>query len=172
MKLILIGPVRYERDRSYLDRLQTLVDDLELQDCVEFKWNVSLKETQRYFTKASIGLHTRPYDTLPIGEWQTLLISNLIVVFASGLVEMMATNVIVIAHNTGAPKANLIQSGQNGFLGSDLDSYATQIHEILQMDANEQNRVRERAHQTVETLTTSMFEEMFLKQFDRCIHVQ
>lgn len=171
-KLILIGTVRYERDRTYLDRLQTLVDDLDLQNAVELKCNISFHRMTEYFSQATIGLHTRRYDTLRISQSIDFVTIRRSSSLASGLVEMMAANVIVVAHQSGGPQADLIQIGQTGFLASDIDSYATVMNEILTMDPDEQNRIRQRARESVQRYKSSNFERIFLEQFDQLVPVK
>ena len=85
---------------------------------------------------------------------------------------MMAANVIVVAHQSGGPQADLIQIGQTGFLASDIDSYATVMNEILTMDPDEQNRIRQRARDSVQRYETSHFERSLLEQFDSLVPVK
>ncbi len=46
---------------------------------------------------------------------------------------MMAAGAIVLAHQSGGPKMDIIDEGQTGFLASDIDSYATIMRQILEM---------------------------------------
>ena len=99
-----------------------------------------------------------------------LLIS--VLSLSSGLVEMMASNVIVVAHQSGGPQMDLIQNGQTGFHASDIDSYSTVMNEILSMDLDKQKQIRQCAREHIQRYETSNFERIFLEQFDQLVHAK
>lgn len=84
----------------------------------------------------------------------------------------MAANVIVVAHESGGPQIDLIKMGQTGFLASDIDSYSTVMNEILTMDFEKQNEIRQRARANLDRFETSNFERIFLEQFDQLVSVK
>ena len=66
----------------------------------------------------------------------------------SGVVECMAAGLIMVAHNSGGPKSDIIvNSGhvRNGFLAEYEDEYSSTILKILNMSDAERQEIREAA---------------------------
>lgn len=49
---------------------------------------------------------------------------------------MMDAGLIVVAHNSGGPKTDIISPGSNGFLASTAEEYADALHQALSVDDN------------------------------------
>ncbi|CAF1185797.1 unnamed protein product [Didymodactylos carnosus] len=126
LRLLLIGSCRHEDDRQRVESLRTLVDNLNLNDVVEFKLNIKFDELKTDLNQAMIGLHTM---------WNEH--------FGIGIVEMMAAGTIVLAHNSGGPKMDIVDN-QTGFLAHDLDSYATKMRQIIELSNDERLRLDHR----------------------------
>ncbi|CAF4608367.1 unnamed protein product [Rotaria sp. Silwood1] len=152
LRLILIGSVRHEDDKKRVEQLRTLVENLNINDEVEFKLNINFIELKNYLNKAMIGLHTM---------WNEH--------FGIGIVEMMAAGAIVLAHKSGGPKMDIIDEGETGFLASDIDSYATTMRQILEMKSDERQQIRERARESVDRFSTINFEKRFMEPLDKIL---
>lgn len=84
---------------------------------------------------------------------------------------MMAAGAIVLAHKSGGPKMDIVDEGQTGFLASDIDSYATMMRQILEMNSDDRKKVRERARESVDRFSTSNFETKFIEPLDKILHI-
>ena len=85
---------------------------------------------------------------------------------------MMAAGSIVLAHNSGGPKMDIIDEGQTGFLASDIDSYAARMQEILEMKSDERRQIRERARDSVDRFNTLNFQRLFIEPIDKILFVK
>jgi alpha-1,2-mannosyltransferase len=89
--------------------------------------------------------------------------------FGIGIVEMMAAGLIVIAHNSGGPKSDIVVPlpyGTNctatttmttGFLASTVHEYAERIHTIMSMESNEIETIRNNAATSAKRFTDDVF---------------
>ena len=82
---------------------------------------------------------------------------------------MMAAGTIVLAHKSGGPKLDIIDEGQTGFLASDIDSYATMMHQILEMKSDERRLILERARDNVDRFSTKNFATRFIELLDKVL---
>jgi len=155
LRLILIGSVRHEEDKQRVEQLRTLIENLNINEEVEFKLNINFTELKNHLNKALIGLHTM---------WNEH--------FGIGIVEMMAAGAIVLAHKSGGPKMDIIDEGQTGFLASDIDSYATMMRQILQMKSDERRQIREHARESVDRFSTANFEKQFMEPLEKILRIE
>lgn len=173
LRLILIGSVRHDDDQQRVDELQTLVENLNLTQEVEFQLNINFAQLKGYLNKATIGLHTMWNEHFGIGSYRTknksakFLNSNF-----SGIVEMMAAGAVVLAHKSGGPKMDIIDEGETGFLASDIDSYATAMRQILEMKSTERQQIREHARESVDRFSAKKFEEQFMEPLEKVLKLQ
>lgn len=82
-----------------------------------------------------------------------------------GVVECMAAGTIMIAHNTGGPKLDIVvpyQDKTTGFLASDEASYADAMEKVFRMSINERQEIREAAKASVVRFSDQEFEISFL----------
>jgi glycosyltransferase involved in cell wall biosynthesis len=91
VELVIMGSTRHDEDIRLLDSLRDEVTTLGLQDHVRFVANAPYSELQRYMQQALIGLHTM---------WNEH--------FGISIVEMMAAGLIVVAHNSGGPRLDIV----------------------------------------------------------------
>jgi glycosyltransferase involved in cell wall biosynthesis len=68
LRLLLIGCVQHENERTYRKQLQILVDDLNLNDRIEFKNIVDRSDLSTLLNRAHVGLHTTFNDQFSIGK--------------------------------------------------------------------------------------------------------
>lgn len=78
--------------------------------------------------------------------------------FGIGNVELMAGGVIVVAHDSGGPKMDIIHHGLTGFLAT-ADNYADTLLQIMSMEPEELDRIRVRARMDVARFSDEAFEE-------------
>lgn len=91
MKLIMLGSSRNATDALLVDALRELTLQLGLGDVIDIVVNAPYSEVQRYLSESSLGLHTM---------WNEH--------FGISVVEMMAAGLLVIAHKSGGPLADII----------------------------------------------------------------
>ena len=85
---------------------------------------------------------------------------------------MMAAGLIVVAYKSGSSQMDIIDEGKTGFLACDIDSYATKMQEILEMGADEQRQIQERARDSVDRFSKLNFEGLFMELFDKILFVK
>lgn len=60
--------------------------------------------------------------------------------FGIGVVELMASGVVVIAHNSGGPRSDIVvphNGSKTGYLASTVEEYADKLGTLLTMDDSE-----------------------------------
>jgi alpha-1,2-mannosyltransferase len=147
-RLVLVGGCRNEDDAKRVSALKDFASELGIFDRVEFRLNVTFDELKQSLLEADIGLHTM---------WNEH--------FGIGVVECMAAGTIVLAHNSGGPKLDIVvdHKGQKtGFLASDVDSYATALSMIFKLDADKLTSIRVNARESIWRFSDTEFEQQFL----------
>jgi alpha-1,2-mannosyltransferase len=143
-RLVLIGSCRGESDQARLGQLQELCQTLNIADRVEFVVNQPFSVVQGWLRRSSIGIHTM---------WNEH--------FGIGIVEMMAAGLIVIAHNSGGPKSDIVVDS-SGFLASTTEEYAAKIERALSMSDTEVCAMRKNAQESAKRFTDEVFAQSFL----------
>jgi alpha-1,2-mannosyltransferase len=90
--------------------------------------------------------------------------------FGIGIVEMMAAGLVVMAHDSGGPQTDIVTTKGNnstveertGFLATTANDYAEAIHQILSMDKDQLEQIRERA----QTSALRFSDEVFAKTME------
>ena len=172
LRLILIGRVQDDDQRKYVEHLRTLIESLNLNEEVQFKFDLTRTDLQAELKQATIGLHTKHHDSFSIRKRNTLSNTSSLTSFVLALVEMMAASLIVLAHRSGAPQMDLIEDGQTGYLADDLDSYATAMNDILTMSSDQRRQIQEHACDRLARFSPSSFEQSLMEQFDGILRVQ
>ncbi len=154
VQLVLLGSTRNLQDEQLVTELRAEASRLGIQDDVQFVVNASFVHLQAWLAAASVGLHT---------IWNEH--------FGISVVEMMAAGLIVVAHNSGGPRSDIIcppspmhdeavssgatLSQHTGYLATTSEEYADCIARALQdgdalpASAAEDNMVRRRARDSV-----------------------
>jgi alpha-1,2-mannosyltransferase len=93
VELVVMGSVRHQEDEALLQGLRELAAELGLLDdgSVRFVANGSYAQLVEHMGRALVGVHTM---------WNEH--------FGISVVEMMAAGLVVIAHNSGGPKLDII----------------------------------------------------------------
>lgn len=156
VKLVLIGSCRGEDDRQLVDQLQKLARELNIQNHVEFVLNQPYSVLKDYFGRASIGIHTM---------WNEH--------FGIGVVEMMAAGLVTIAHESGGPESDIIQSPWNektldysnctGCLASNIEQYAALMTRIIEDGSSSDlaMKIRENGRKHAEQFSDEVFMNAF-----------
>ena len=129
--------------------LRQLAFDLEIESYVEFALNVSFEQLKKNLAKATIGLHTM---------WNEH--------FGIGVVECMASGCIVLAHDSGGPKMDIVvewDGNPTGFLANDEKSYAVAMETIFALSPEEKSVICHNARQSVSRFSETAFENGFLQ---------
>eukprot|EP00061_Rhincodon_typus_P011224 g36087.t1 len=134
VKLILIGGCRNADDKVRVAALKELCKNLGVMENVEFKINISFEELKKHLAEAAIGLHTM---------WNEH--------FGIGVVECMAAGTVILAHNSGGPKLDIVvphNGVQTGFLADSEESYADAMKNILSLSPEKRLEIRKNARQS------------------------
>ncbi|XP_068121149.1 GDP-Man:Man(3)GlcNAc(2)-PP-Dol alpha-1,2-mannosyltransferase [Hyperolius riggenbachi] len=146
LKLILIGGCRNKQDELRVEGLKRLSADLAVP--VEFKVNIPFHDLKKHLSEATIGLHTM---------WNEH--------FGIGVVECMAAGTIILAHNSGGPKLDIVvpyEGQKTGFLADGEESYASAMEHILCLSEHERLQIRQNARRSVSRFSDQEFETNFL----------
>uniref|UniRef100_V9KUA4 GDP-Man:Man(3)GlcNAc(2)-PP-Dol alpha-1,2-mannosyltransferase n=1 Tax=Callorhinchus milii TaxID=7868 RepID=V9KUA4_CALMI len=152
VKLILIGGCRNADDEVRVSQLKELCEKLDIKDDVEFKINVSFEELKTYLSEATIGLHTM---------WNEH--------FGIGVVECMAAGTIILSHNSGGPKLDIVikhDGGVTGFLADTEECYAEAMNNILSLSSEKRLEIRKNARQSVSRFSDEEFKDSFLSAME------
>ena len=89
--------------------------------------------------------------------------------FGIAIVESMAAGQIMVAHNSGGPKSDILVPYQGdkttGYLATTADEYAERIHEILSMSKAEAFEIRRNAQLSAQRFSDQLFEDAFRQGF-------
>ncbi|XP_077296491.1 ALG11 alpha-1,2-mannosyltransferase isoform X1 [Arctopsyche grandis] len=152
LRLIFVGSCRHEEDKERVKNLKDLAKHLSLEDTVQFKVNVSYCELLNTYQHAVMGLHAM---------WNEH--------FGIGVVECMAAGLIMIAHRSGGPLADIIETSEvsrTGFLASTPEDYARTILEVLALTEDQRHTIRSAARASVDRFSQKEFEKGFLRAID------
>lgn len=85
---------------------------------------------------------------------------------------MMAAGTIVLAHNSGGPKMDIVKNKTNqdqdpsykktGFLAQDVESYAKAMEEIFNMDSKSMREMQLNARESMDRFSDEKFEIRFI----------
>jgi alpha-1,2-mannosyltransferase len=86
--------------------------------------------------------------------------------FGIGIVEMMAAGLIVIAHNSGGPKNDLVvpfEGKQTGFLATTPEEYAAAAFAAFNLPTSEDAELRRTAQESAARFSDEVFADGFQK---------
>ncbi|KAK7097661.1 GDP-Man:Man(3)GlcNAc(2)-PP-Dol alpha-1,2-mannosyltransferase-like [Littorina saxatilis] len=147
-RLLLVGSCRNEGDMQRVRELKELAADLEISDSVVYHLNVSFAELKRLLGTSVIGLHAM---------WNEH--------FGIGVVECMAAGTVVLAHDSGGPKLDIVvpySHSPTGFLATSAKEYAGFMLYIFNMDPDGRREIRKNARHSVDRFSEEKFEAAFL----------
>jgi alpha-1,2-mannosyltransferase len=138
-KLMLVGSCRDQEDLDRVENLKKLAIELQIQQNVEFYVNIGYDQLIKLLEISQIGLHTM---------WNEH--------FGICVVELMASGVVTIAHNSAGPKQDIITHAHDGFLASTSQEYSdlmAQVFENFQAYWN----LRENAREKIKKFSENVF---------------
>ncbi|KAF2896348.1 hypothetical protein ILUMI_09811 [Ignelater luminosus] len=150
--LVLCGSCRNAEDSIRVKDLRDLSKHLSLENNVEFCVNITYEELLQEFDNAYMGIHTMMDEH-----------------FGIAVVELMAAGLITIAHKSGGPLLDIIETSEAsrlGFLAVTAQEYAYTIKHILYLSDEEICGIRERARASVDRFSTKKFQEEFLRAIE------
>jgi len=108
----MVGSTRGHDDELIVEQLKDQVKRYNLESSVIFMINKEKSEIIDLFSRAKVGIHTMKEEH-----------------FGITIVEMMASGLITIAHDSAGPKMDIIGSAKEsvGYLARDLHSYVTSL---------------------------------------------
>eukprot|EP00644_Phytophthora_capsici_P006387 jgi/Phyca11/510748/fgenesh2_kg.PHYCAscaffold_66_\ len=143
-RLVLLGSCRNSDDEARVETLRQQAQDLGIADRVDFVVNASFAELKRYLATSSIGVHTMYNEHFGISN-----------------VEMMAAGMLVVANNSGGPKADIVKP-ETGYLALTADEYAAKMLSLLQKSPTEAIEMRSAARKSSLRFSDEEFGKQFL----------
>lgn len=71
----------------------------------------------------------------------------------------MAAGLIVVAHNSGGPKTDIVEPGRTGFLASTVNEYAAKICQVFEMSADDRDLMQRRAIESAKRFSDEAFSQ-------------
>lgn len=150
VELVLIGSCRNDEDTNRLGALRRLAKNLKLDNKVRYETNISFERLKKELSRASVGLHTM---------WNEH--------FGIGLVECMAAGCVMIGHNSGGPKMDIVVDwkGQaTGLLAGVEEQYVNCLLRAFRMEDREREMMVSSAREAVRTkFSVEVFEDSFIR---------
>ncbi|KAL4175435.1 hypothetical protein KRP22_000401 [Phytophthora ramorum] len=143
-RLVLLGSCRNADDEARVETLKQQAKKLGIADRVDFVVNASFAELKRYLAKSSIGVHTMYNEHFGISN-----------------VEMMAAGMLVVANNSGGPKADIV-TPETGCLALTADEYADKMMSLLELSPVKSIEMRSAARKSSLRFSDEEFGEQFL----------
>ncbi|XP_030755042.1 GDP-Man:Man(3)GlcNAc(2)-PP-Dol alpha-1,2-mannosyltransferase [Sitophilus oryzae] len=150
--LVICGSCRNEEDSRRVQDLKDLSKHLSLENNVEFKVNCSFDELFEELGKSYIGIHTMLDEH-----------------FGISVVEQMAAGLIMVAHRSGGPLLDIIETSEGsrlGFLAKTAEEFAHILKFIIELRDDEVNQIRERARASCDRFSVVKFQEEFLRAIE------
>uniref|UniRef100_A0A6G1SG94 GDP-Man:Man(3)GlcNAc(2)-PP-Dol alpha-1,2-mannosyltransferase n=1 Tax=Aceria tosichella TaxID=561515 RepID=A0A6G1SG94_9ACAR len=148
-QLTLYGGCRGAEDQKLVEYLRDLINRLDLSSRVSLVVNASFEELLDGLHEADVAIHTMVNEH-----------------FGIVMLEFMAAGLITIAHNSGGPKADIIDDQKNGFLCDDINDFAEKLALISKMSFQERQTIRKNAIEKSEKFSNARFESSITKELD------
>lgn len=148
LRLVLVGSCRNREDEERVQSLKDLTGKLDLKENIEFKLNIPFEELKSEMEIASAAIHTM---------WNEH--------FGIGVVECMAAGLVMVAHDSGGPKLDIVteyNGGRTGFLASDVGSYADVFKTLLKMPSADKHCIQVNGRLASERFSDEVFSKSFL----------
>ncbi|KAG9046002.1 asparagine-linked glycosylation protein [Tulasnella sp. UAMH 9824] len=164
LRLVLIGGCRTAEDEARVEKLRELVQELHLEDNVEFVVNAPYDVLLNWLSRASVGISTMVDEH-----------------FGINVVEYMAAGLVPLVHASGGPLEDIvtpytppasssIEPGPTGFHATTADTYASLLDKIfVQLPDPELLAIRRRARLSAERFSRAQFEEGWAAFWERLV---
>ncbi len=150
VKLVLVGSCRDSEDEARVNFLKGVAASLDISEYVRFELNVSFQKLQEELKNAKVALHTMENEH-----------------FGIVLPECMAAGCIIVAHNSGGPRDDIVVDWQGhnvGYLADTLEDMASNLVEIFNTSEIDRRTMVEAARASVDAkFSVGVFEASFLR---------
>jgi alpha-1,2-mannosyltransferase len=122
---------------------------------IHFLVDCPYSEVKRQLSVAAVGLHTM---------WNEH--------FGISIVEMMAAGLIVVAHNSGGPKMDILRDlaqEDSGFLATTIEEYADSFKHIFDHDLDQDVARRHRVRESADRFSDQVFSEAMVAIITKCL---
>lgn len=158
IKLVLIGSCRNEEDKIRLKRLQEEAKQLGINRYIDWKTKIPFSQLKMELQRATAGLHVMSNEH-----------------FGIGIVECMAAGCVMVAHDSGGPRMDIMKEWRGkltGFLADDVDAYADYLYTIYKMRPEERHLIVEAAQASVNhRFSVASFHTNFLRATEALFNV-
>ena len=152
--LVLVGGCRNAEDEARVADLRHLAQQLQVDGCVEFRLNQSFSNLMEELGRAVVAIHTMENEH-----------------FGISVVECMAAGCVMVAHESGGPKQDIVvpwQGQPSGFLASSEDQFQSCLLQVMHMTQREREELTARARAAVSTkFSLEVFEASFLRATEK-----
>lgn len=150
VELALVGSCRGLEDHQLVDTLKEEALRLGVLERVEFRINLSFDELREELSRAKAALHTMTNEH-----------------FGIGVVECMAAGCIMVVHDSGGPKLDIVvdwEQCQTGYLASNPESFVSSLQHVMNLDPHDYKQMAQAARSSVQAkFSVEMFENSFLQ---------
>lgn len=150
VKLVLVGSCRNSEDEARVNYLKGVANSLNIDRYVRFELNVSFQKLQEELKNAKVALHTMENEH-----------------FGIVLPECMAAGCVIVAHNSGGPRDDIVvdwHGNRVGYLADTAESMASCLVEIFNSSDMDRRTVVEAARASVDAkFSVGVFEASFLR---------
>jgi len=152
-KLVIMGSTRNADDEKIVEGLREQARDAGITDRVEFKLNAELPELIATLHEAKVGLHTM------IDEH-----------FGITLLELLASDLVVVSHNSGGPKEDILRAGEGsqqprGYLCDTVEEFADALYKGITGYDSTCAPMRKEARTSLKRfLNNDQFSQAFIKR--------
>ncbi|XP_052749644.1 GDP-Man:Man(3)GlcNAc(2)-PP-Dol alpha-1,2-mannosyltransferase [Galleria mellonella] len=157
IKLILVGSCRNAEDEERVRNLKDLAKHLSLEDSVQFVVNAPYAQLLRLYQTSTMGLHAM---------WNEH--------FGISVVESMAAGLIMVAHRSGGPLSDIVNTmddARTGFLATEPDEYARAMLEVIALSPEERRTIVQAARASVDRFSEAEFEKSFLRAVEPLVRI-
>lgn len=154
-RLTLYGGCRDDSDHKRVKYLKDLIHRLDLSSRVDIIVNASFEKLLDGLREADAAIHTMANEH-----------------FGIVILEFMAAGLITVAHNSGGPKADIIDNEVDGYLASEMEDFADTLEQIRRMSCVERQMIRTRAVKKSDQFSVRVFESSFIKLADKYFTVE
>lgn len=144
-RLTLYGGCRDDDDFKRVENLRELIHNMDSGPNIEIVVGASFQCLLEGMKDSEVALHTMKNEH-----------------FGIVLLECMAAGLIMVAHDSGGPKTDIIEDGVNGFLANSEAEFAEKLVKISSMSNEERQKICENATKKSEQFSTQVFEERLL----------
>lgn len=145
-KLTMFGGCRDDSDRLRVENLKELINTLNLSSSIDIVVSAPFEKLLEGMRDADVAIHTMKNEH-----------------FGIVLLECMAAGLIMVAHNSGGPKMDIVEHGKSGYLADSVAEFADCLLSISNMNLRQREQMRTEASKKASLFTTQKFEESFMK---------